>query len=261
MTKGSLSSNTIYTNVAFFVMAALLAVAASFSFYALVNENNIITPASAFTVLLLFSILRFPINMGARLVGKIGTALEAAGRISDFLRRDTQSDAFIPLEDTSEGDNNTPLRLINATYTVEGQTLDSELSTSFSVRDVNMTVKRSDILGVVGKVGSGKSVLLQGLLGELEASPTSQVHVKGSVGYAAQVPFVLNQSLRDNILFGESFDRTKYQRVLAACSLEQDIQRFPGGDMCQIGEFYFNLFCFCRLATHTTCSLSYVSKI
>lgn len=207
--------------------------------------------------------------MGARLVGKLAQALESAKRISDFLQRDTQSDSPGPLEDTSKDDSNTPLRLINATYTVEGQprestllekTLNSELSSFFSVRDVSMAVKKSEVLGVVGRVGSGKSVLLQGLLGEIEASPTSQVDVEGSVGYAAQVPFVLNQSLRNNILFGESFDITKYQRVLAACSLEQDIQRFPGGDMCQIGEFHLSLLS----STSNTCnvlSCLYVSTI
>lgn len=62
------------------------------------------------------------------------------------------------------------------------------------------------------------------------------VSVTGSVGYAAQVPFVLNTTLRENILFGLPFDKQHYQRVLAACCLELDILRFPGGDLCQIGE-------------------------
>ena len=188
--------------------------------------------------------------MGARLVGKLAQALDSAKRISEFLQRETQSDSALLLEDSKEDSNdNTLVRLVNATYKVKGQSreststdkdTDSASSATFAVRDVNMTVNRSQVLAVVGSVGSGKSVLLQGLLGELEAAPNSDVDIKGSVGYAAQVPFVLNQSLRDNILFGASFDQTKYQRVLAACSLEQDIQRFPGGDMCQIGECHIS---------------------
>ena len=244
--------------------AALLAVAASFSFYALVDENNIITPASAFTVLLLFSILRFPINMGARLVGKLAQAMDSAKRISRFLQRETQPDSPLLCADNQNEDGDTiPLRLVNVTYEIEGQSrgsassekaLDSENSNSFAVRDVNMVVENSEVLAVVGKVGSGKSVLLQGILGELEPSPSSVVKINGRVGYAAQVPFVLNQSLRDNILFGESFNRTKYQRVLAACNLEQDIQRFPGGDMCQIGEHHISAFTFNLALYYLTCS-------
>lgn len=187
--------------------------------------------------------------MGARLVGKLAQALDSAKRISQYLRRETQFDSSSSCTDTNkEEDDNTPVRLVNVTYKIEGQSRESDspekvsdLATpkSFAVQNVNMAVEKSEVLAIVGKVGSGKSVLIQGLLGELEASPSSIARIKGSVGFAAQVPFILNQSLRDNILFGEPFDRPKYQRVLAACSLEQDIQRFPGGDMCQIGGCHF----------------------
>ena len=227
------------------VSSPLLATAASFSCYVLVNEDNIITPSSAFTVLLLFSILRFPINMGARLVGKLAQALDSAHRISEFLKRETQSlDNLLLNSGSNNQSNNQPLvDLTDATFVAESQDDRSSSGSeedgtqpNFLVRDVNLKVNESQICAVVGRVGSGKSILLQGLMGELTALPGSKVSLNGSIGYAAQVPFVLNATLRDNILFGSEYDKERYQKALSACCLEQDIQQFPGGDLCQIGE-------------------------
>ena len=43
-------------------------------------------------------------------------------------------------------------------------------------------------------------------------------------------------TLRDNVLFGKSFKSTRYQKLLDACALTQDLQILPGGDQTEIGE-------------------------
>jgi ABC-type multidrug transport system fused ATPase/permease subunit len=227
------------------VCSPLLATAAAFSFYVLVNEDNLITPSKAFTVLLLFSVLRFPINMGARLVGKLAQALDSAKRISEFLQREAiQPNAIVEwkLEDAA---GKALVDIVGATFLTSGQSLVGEsegsrkdaTNTTFAVSDVTLSVHKAQVCAIVGRVGSGKSVLLQGLLGETRHLMEGHVSVIGnSVGYAAQVPFILNTTLMGNILFGLPLDKQHYRRVLAACCLEQDILRFPGGDLCQIGE-------------------------
>ncbi|CAB9498980.1 Oligomycin resistance ATP-dependent permease YOR1 [Seminavis robusta] len=234
------------------VSSPLVAIAAAFSFYALVNEDNIITPSSAFTVLLLFSILRFPINMGARLVGKLAQALDSAKRISDFLQRETvEAPLLLEGEGANLIEDSALVDVVGATFQTctqqqaiatsgpQESTRDDETNATnnaFTVSNVSLSVHRGHLCSIVGRVGSGKSVLLQGLLGEMQAADKAKVSMRGSIGYAAQVPFILNTTLRENILFGLPFDQQHYRRVLAACSLEQDMQRFPGGDLCQIGE-------------------------
>ena len=226
------------------VCSPLLATAAAFSFYVLVDEDNIITPSKAFTVLLLFSALRFPINMGARLVGKLAQALDSAKRIAAFLQRDTiQSNPCLEAN-AHEVTDKALVNVVGAAFQTAGkptvakfqQNKIDEPNAAFTLSDVNLAVHKAQVCAVVGKVGSGKTILLQGLLGEMQVLGGGEVSVLGSVGYAAQVPFILNTTLRENILFGLPFDKAHYQRVLAACCLEQDIQRFPGGDLCQIGE-------------------------
>lgn len=43
-------------------------------------------------------------------------------------------------------------------------------------------------------------------------------------------------TLRQNIIFGEPFDRRHYRRVVKACALEQDFSMFPLGDKTLVGE-------------------------
>ena len=64
---------------------------------------------------------------------------------------------------------------------------------------------------------------------------------KNSIAYAAQKAWLLNASLKDNILFNEEFDNRRYRRVLKACALEPDIEILPGGDQTEIGEKGINL--------------------
>ena len=86
-------------------------------------------------------------------------------------------------------------------------------------------------------MGSGKTVLLRSLLGELEAQDDTDITLDGIVSYASQQPFILNASLRENILFGSEFDSDMYERVLDACCLRPDILRLgPAGDLTEIGE-------------------------
>ena len=67
------------------------------------------------------------------------------------------------------------------------------------------------------------------------------VHIRGSLAYVPQIPFILNASLRDNILCGAPFDAARYDAVLEACCLLPDLAVLPAGDATEIGERGINL--------------------
>ena len=95
---------------------------------------------------------------------------------------------------------------------------------------------------VAGAVGCGKSSLLAVLLGEMHATPGSSVtRAAASLAYVAQTPFIMNDTLRENICFGKPLDAAWYNRVVHACALLPDLKILPGGDMTQIGEKGVNL--------------------
>ncbi|XP_066942829.1 ATP-binding cassette sub-family C member 5-like isoform X2 [Macrobrachium rosenbergii] len=106
--------------------------------------------------------------------------------------------------------------------------------------NIDLKVKKGELLGVCGGVGAGKSSLVSSLLGHMRLQSGS-VSVQGSVAYVGQQPWILNATFRDNILLDEPFDAKRYYRAIHACNLSQDIGVLPAGDFTEIGERGINL--------------------
>lgn len=236
------------------VISPVLASCLTFITYALMDEENVLTTSLTFTSIFLFAALRFPINYAGKFMGKAAQGFQACYRFSAFFARESVRDVS---HDRSIGNSSTPNDSISTEdYSVPRSVLESKKEElinisasfcadeskegSFTLHNIEMSVKRSQIMCVVGPVASGKSTLVQGLIGEIiplhktKAKPVFEVN--GRVSYASQIPFVLNATVRDNILFGEPYDEDLYDRVLDACCLKSDIEQFHFGDMTEIGE-------------------------
>lgn len=57
----------------------------------------------------------------------------------------------------------------------------------------------------------------------------------------AQQAWIQNGSLQQNILFGKPYDEARYNEVIRACELTQDLSMLPDGDKTEIGEKGINL--------------------
>lgn len=138
-----------------------------------------------------------------------------------------------------------------------------------AVRDVSINVPSGTLVAIVGPVGAGKSSLLSAILSEMEPvfvsdekkagvdteadgeksvvttqrldPVASWARLRGDVCYAPQEAWIANATLRDNVLFGEAFDAARFDTVVRACSLVDDIEALPGGADCEIGEKGINL--------------------
>jgi len=86
-----------------------------------------------------------------------------------------------------------------------------------------------------GPLRAGKSSLLHVMLGELEVKEGT-VEVCGNFAYVAQTAFIVNATIKDNILFGLALDQVLYEQCLDICCLLPDLAILPGGDSCEIGE-------------------------
>jgi len=105
---------------------------------------------------------------------------------------------------------------------------------------VSLRVRPGQLVCLLGAVGTGKSTLVAGLLGELR--PTQgRLTVRGRVAYVAQSPFIVSGTLRDNICFGADFEPARYAAVLHAAALGPDVAALPAGDATEIGEHGVNL--------------------
>jgi ABC-type multidrug transport system fused ATPase/permease subunit len=116
----------------------------------------------------------------------------------------------------------------------------TEKAGAFSVRNLDMNVPWGRLVAIIGPIGSGKSSILRGLLGEMRCT-AGTVAFGGRVAYCQQTAWIQNASVRDNILFGEEWDETWYWRCVASASLLAEMEALPDGDLTEIGEKGVNL--------------------
>ena len=85
-------------------------------------------------------------------------------------------------------------------------------------------------------VASGKSSLLQALLGEMSllAGSVEMAHIS-AIAYSQQSTWLRSSSIRANIQQYLPFEALRYRSVVEACALDQDFASFPAGDATLVG--------------------------
>ncbi|XP_055958232.1 ATP-binding cassette sub-family C member 3-like [Patella vulgata] len=101
--------------------------------------------------------------------------------------------------------------------------------------NINIDVSEGELVAIVGSVGAGKSSILSAMLGEMEVFH-GKVASKGKIAYVSQQAWILNATVRENILFGSQMNKKQYKRAIEACALQEDLKMLSGGDLTEIGE-------------------------
>ncbi|RTG88243.1 ATP-binding cassette, subfamily C (CFTR/MRP), member 4 [Schistosoma bovis] len=104
-----------------------------------------------------------------------------------------------------------------------------------TLNSINFKACGRELIGIIGSVGSGKSSLLQTILGELPFS-SGNIYRSPSVAYLPQAAWIFPGTIRQNILCNLPFESDRYAFVLKATSLDVDLLRFPEGDKTYVGE-------------------------
>ncbi|KAF5370319.1 hypothetical protein D9758_006918 [Tetrapyrgos nigripes] len=106
-----------------------------------------------------------------------------------------------------------------------------------------LVFKQGHLNLILGPTGSGKTALLLALLGEMHFVPPTTANEswvnlprEGGVAYAPQESWVLNQTIKENIVFNSDYNEDRYQKVLYQCALERDLSLFKAGDQTEVGE-------------------------
>lgn len=136
------------------------------------------------------------------------------------------------------------LTLSHASFSFAARTIEQTEEMSTVLHDITISANPGDLVCIVGPVGSGKSSLLQGMLGEIRCT-RGYVSKYGQVAYCSQQPWIINGTLRENItLFGQGetpWDPAWYELVIERCCLGPDIAVLPASDLTEIGERGVNL--------------------
>ncbi|WWC63484.1 uncharacterized protein I303_106087 [Kwoniella dejecticola CBS 10117] len=110
----------------------------------------------------------------------------------------------------------------------------------FKVQNIDLAIPKGSLTAIVGAIGSGKSSLLQGLMGEMRKTE-GKVTFSGSTSLCAQTPWIQNATVRENILFGQPWNEERYWAAIRDACLEPDLELLEDGDGTEIGEKGINL--------------------
>ncbi|CAK8685023.1 unnamed protein product [Clavelina lepadiformis] len=131
---------------------------------------------------------------------------------------------------SEEGDNGALLE--------QKQLLDD--NSSLQLKDISLRIRKGSLVGICGAVGSGKSSLIAGMMGYLHLQKGS-VSVSGTIAFVGQQAWLMNATVRENILFGLPFEAEKYSEVVMSCDLGPDFESLPSRDLTEVGERGINL--------------------
>lgn len=217
-----------------------LVTTAAFAFYIYVQKMPLTTPV-AFTALSLFALLRDPLDRLSDMLSFVIQSKVSLDRVANFLEEaDTEKYNQLTVDKNAN-------RLAFEDTTVAWD----EDESTFKLRNLNIDFKIGKLNVVIGATGSGKTSLLMALLGEMNLLkgkvivPSLEARqdlvpgpdgITNSIAYCSQAAWLLNDTVKNNILFNRPLDNERYAAVVKACGLERDFQILKAGDKTEIGE-------------------------
>ncbi|XP_053078740.1 ATP-binding cassette sub-family C member 10 isoform X4 [Acinonyx jubatus] len=214
-----------------YLWAALPVVISIVIFITYVLMGHQLTATKVFTALALVRMLILPLNSFPWVINGLLEAKVSLDRIQRFLDLPNQNPQAYYSSDPPTAPS-TVLELHEALFSWD------PVGTSQETFISHLEVKKGALVGIVGKVGCGKSSLLAAIAGELHRlhGRVALWGLSKGFGLATQEPWIQFATIRDNILFGKTFDAQLYQKVLEACALSDDLSILPAGDQTEVGE-------------------------
>ncbi|RDX54457.1 multidrug resistance-associated ABC transporter [Lentinus brumalis] len=267
------------TLIGFVTVVPVLGTVLSIITYALTGHS--LDVAIIFSSVQYFSIIRQPLIFFPIVIASATDALVAIRRISTFLRAeelavpytvDPSSDVAIDVDGdftweevrkANAAAKSKPSKeqkalakkeekrkskvkkhesLLPTTASPEDKEKEKEKSAEkpFELKDLKLKVPKGSFVAIIGRVGSGKSSLLQALIGEMRKT-RGDVVFSSTAAYVPQSAWIMNATLRQNIIFGQREDEAKFRQIVKACCLEPDLEMLPNGEETEIGEKGINL--------------------
>lgn len=223
----------------------------TFTVYAIIavsKKDQGLLSAQAFASLSLVNLVTIPLLIFCQALPSITQAAACFQRIEEyFLKASASSEVPSPSGPSwveADDDGTVPLRQLQAApATVAGPALISFDSADISwspgseaiLRDLNLVI-RPGLTAIIGQVGSGKSTLLASIIGETallrgSSTPSSL----SGVAFCSQTPWVMNDTIRYNIVGGMEFDQKWYDFSVSASGLRADLDVMPARDQTRAG--------------------------
>lgn len=201
--------------------------------------NGVITPGSLVTFLLYVAMLYNPLIGLSNILNNVSNILIADGRFYEIMDRKPKV-----------VDDEEPLSVIKFNEICFNDVSFKFPFDDFSViKNINLTIKAGETIGIVGPTGAGKSTLIRQLLREFNVTSGEVLidgininhykieDVRSLVGYVPQNNILFRRSIDDNILIGNpEATSTQLSTALYVSDFKKDLLMLPNGEQTLVSE-------------------------
>ncbi|KAK9319112.1 hypothetical protein V1517DRAFT_266874 [Lipomyces orientalis] len=222
-----------------------LAPAASFTLFttiSTVSKEGSLVPSQVLTALSLMTLITMLVWTFIQTLPAIVQCLGSFSRIQDYIALSSShpsfsqhgtesSPALVPIPPSIDSlfQEKAPVVNIGNTFlrwTPSGQNV---------FCSINLSMRKGAIIGSMGPVGSGKTMLFESILGETIINQGQILTAPVPVAYCTQTSWLVDASIRRNIVVPLEFQHEWYGRVLWMCGLSDDLQALPEKDSTRVG--------------------------
>ncbi|KAJ3488621.1 hypothetical protein NLG97_g6170 [Lecanicillium saksenae] len=198
-----------------------------------------------FTALAYITLLSEPWFWMFEAVLDLSAASGAFDRIEKYLLESTKQDSRLVggdeehniTESSSDIELSRLSRQIDCTDAIRVRRMSAAWSKDHTeLKDISFSLAKGEFGMLLGSTASGKSTLLKSLLGEVPHTTGTVKLGSTRVSWCEQSPWILNQSIRENIIGYAHYDVEKYDQVVQACALREDFDQLPQDDMTLVGS-------------------------
>lgn len=227
----------------------------AFIFIVLIGINNDQQFSELVVILGLFAAATFRIMPSLNRIVVSFNSIRQSKKVIDVIYQDANRLKISNDNNYINSENkNYPLKDINKIQ-IENLYFKYENSDNFVIEDLNLSINKGDYIGIFGKSGSGKTTFVDLFSGLLKANSgtikfddknvdANEENWKRSISYVPQFTFLNNESIRENVAFGESSEKIDDKKVIKSLGhsqLLEFVNSLPDGISTTIGENGKNL--------------------
>ena len=136
--------------------------------------------------------------------------------------------------------------------TVDNLSYRYPLSNKDTLKNVSFNIKPGQVIGLLGRIGSGKSTLVNGLnryldmgkgsifVGKQDLAELSDNDIRTCIRTVTQEPFLFSDTVENNIRFSEAINESEspehFRKILRSAAMEEEVGRFPEQEKTMVGE-------------------------
>lgn len=218
-------------------------------------QNGGLQASVAFTAMAVFGSLEMSLAVLPEIIANGLEAMVSADRIDVYMASEEKVINTVPADHIAFENASVSWPTEHRSEATE------EDEDQFLLRELNIKFPQKSLSVISGRTGSGKSLLLASILGECDIlygtvkvpvppslkdrfdnkATSANWLIDSAIAYVAQIPWIENATIKENILFGLPYNEDRYRKTLYACALEKDLEMLPDGELTDIGANGVNL--------------------